>query len=333
MNERHYCLSETRPEGLVGLKLAVASLSRNDPHARIHIFADTLGPEVARWLDRWPNVRRHTTPAVAAAGWNAKPALLRAVLGSGASSVTWVDTDVILLQPLAPLLDVQPPGVLICTEEYFRFRYRGVACRTRAWDMAVARDFPFTVNTCILRVDDAHLPLLDAWQDFTLSSDYAAWQARSSSERPFHAVGDQDLLGALLGSADFSDVPVVALRRGRDIAQCFKADGFSPSERISTLWHGAPALVHAQGPKPWAADSDAPLYLRLSPYRYIAREYDDVLDPAESGWLQTRGADARFLERLALRNPMLAGLLPAVAALAIKRMRSMKNVLLGRLGG
>ena len=41
---------------------------------------------------------------------------------------------------------------------------QGSAVRARGWDLPAGRAFPITLNTCVLRVTAAHVPLLRRWQ-------------------------------------------------------------------------------------------------------------------------------------------------------------------------
>jgi hypothetical protein len=123
-------------------------------------------------------------------------------------------------------------------------------------------------------------------------------------------ITDQDVLTALLGSADFADVPLLLLKRGVNIAQCFGAGGFTPWERIRCLASGLPPLVHAMGTKPWEREPNPPklrlsasglreylefLHLELNPYNALARHYRSAAQEKLS-WSDLVTMPARFCD-------------------------------------
>ena len=76
-------------------------------------------------------------------------------------------------------------------------------------------------------------------------------QTRHQRDRDLGCVGDQDVLSALVGSAQFADVPVKLLQSGRDVVQNLGEFGWHPRDRLRSMLSGSPPLVHALGPKPW----------------------------------------------------------------------------------
>ena len=155
--------------------------------------------------------------------------------------------------------------------------------RARAWGFDVARKLPSTLNTCVIRLTPAHIPLLERWKELLEGEEYSLAQRRPWYERPVHMIGDQDVLTALLSSPEFATLPLVYLRRGSDIVQYFGPPGYTTLERLSDLRTGLPPFVHEQGGgKPWHLDGGRPdglrsaidrLYSELSPYRHCAGDY------------------------------------------------------------
>jgi hypothetical protein len=215
---------------------------------------------------------------------------------------------------------------------------QGSAQRTENWGLPMGRVLPTTVNSGIVRATTAHRPLLAAWDRLLAHPLYLQAQAQAWYTRPPHMLGDQDVLTALLGSAHFSDVPLQLLRRGRDIAQCFGPAGFTVGERLASLAHGAPALIHAMGPKPWApakgtggglAARIGTTYRRmdaeLSPYARAAAELQDRLG-APARWTSPSTPLARAMAALAGRHIALQGLpLAAIDQIARRLKRMMKS--------
>ena len=141
-------------------------------------------------------------------------------------------------------------------------------------------------------------------------------------------ISDQDVLLALLGSRDYSDVDVCILRAGPDIIQQSGIPGYPPSQRCVHLLRGMPPLVHSQSFKPWRfpqvpsfrRDMQAffiCLYLETSPYTYYARQYRSRI-PGFPRCLEIRTVWGRASSILSLGQPSLGGLLQATAATSWK---------------
>ncbi|TNC74606.1 hypothetical protein [Rubellimicrobium roseum] len=314
----HICISENRPADEVGVKLLVLSLARHEPTAILHLFVNDLSDGLKAWLSARPNVIQDSLPIDPDLTWNIKPRLLTKLLDDDLDSVVWIDSDIIVTAPIGRFFDGLDDDTLVLTEEYFGYRNQGAAVRTQGWKLPAGRDLPFTPNSAVLRVTQRHRPLLSAWQALLERPDYLAAQAAPWAQRPFYMMGDQDALSALLGSRDFAHVPVQPLRRGRDIAQCFKEDGYSPTERLANL-RSLPPFIHAQGGKPWRPVARSMAYQSVSPFWYAAQPYRDELTSDERRWLDERPASARVLHAMTLGHPSLAGLPPAVGRVVAKR--------------
>ncbi len=304
------CLYEDRASHLVGLKLALLSLVRHCPDARLVAHVPGADDGFATWFAARVPAGELVTDPIQDSGWNVKPELLLHHLGRGEDEVVWFDADVVCHDDWRRLLWGAGPQTLVATEETVRGQHLGGAHRTRAWGLAVGRSMPTTVNTGLVRVTPAHAPLLRAWQQMLRDPGYQLAQRSDWQDRPIHLLGDQEVLTALLGSREFADVPVWLLRQGVDIAQCFGASGYDPADRLRmTLAGEVPPLLHAMGPKPWqqpprgsrpasvldAARSARDALVRrhhdTSPYTLAAAELRADLDePAP--WLPDRAGPA-----------------------------------------
>lgn len=325
-----FCISENRKEDTIGVKLLLLSIFRHEPDAIVHLFIDDLCPSFKEWAQSFPNVVLENLDINPSLGWNIKSLVLRKLLDDGLESVIWIDSDIIITSSVAKYFRGFGPRDVIVTEEFFRFSNRGAAIRTRAWGLDVGRDFPFTLNNCIMRVTQEHRALLEAWQKLLDREDYRYYQKRPSSERPYYFMGAQDSVAALLASTDFMHLPVHVLRRGKDIAQCFRADGFSPTERLVNIFSGMPPFVHAQGGKPWRSEAAGSVYHYVSPYWYAALSYLDGLSPNEAAWLHHRPIGARILHMISLGHPSMAGFLPALTFQISKYSKTAWRKLTGR---
>jgi hypothetical protein len=200
--------------------------------------------------------------------------------------------------------------------------------------MSVGREFHRTLNSAILRVTSAHIPLLERWRELLADAQYTYWQNRPYKERPIQFCSDQDVLNALLGSVEFAAVPVRLLRTGREIVHCGAATSYSAGERMRGLFRGIPPLVHIEATKPWMMFHDSLsishpnlawryvlLVQQLSLYRAIAATYrEEVGLPCD--WLDYWTITGRVFWALGLGNHAFRGLPFAVADLVRKRIMS-----------
>ena len=139
-----------------------------------------------------------------------------------------------------------PPTPSSSTEEYFWGHAQGTDARTTGLGLEAARTFPATVNTCLLRVSRCHLPLVEHWRRILASDEYLSVIWEPATQRPLHYGSDLHVFTGLLGSTLYADVPVVQLRRGAEIAQCYgPRGGRSPSG-------GAPAASFPSSCTRWA---------------------------------------------------------------------------------
>ena len=303
---------ETRHSDVVGVQLLLLSLARHAldeqgrPHRVLLCFPDAPA-ELLDWLPTLPHVDLFDAPPGLLGGWNMKPALMTALLEAGFEEAVFIDTDIVLTGPLERVVPTGlQPETLLVAEEYAYGQRNGGFYRTDAWGMPRGTRRPFTLNTCVLRVTGHHRRLLEHWQAWSATAEFQAAQAEPWDRRPLHMVGGQDVLTALAGSAAFADLPVHFARRGRAIAQCFMEDGCSTLERLASLVRGGPAMVHAQGGKPWRDHDWAMTYVQLSPYAAAAASYAAHL-PGGLPWASPERRRARLLDRLAGGHPLLRG--------------------------
>ena len=315
---------EDRPDQLVGVKLLLASAARHS--STVHFSVVTPGaPEAFRdWVSRTPNAQEVTLSTGGATGWNVKPAIMLAMLDAGVSPVVWLDSDMIVARDLGEMLS-RRPGALLTTEDWWYARGHGSPVRTTGWGLPVGRVLRRPVNTAVLRVEEHHRALLLAWQHLSADPRYVAAQALPHAERPLHMLGGQEVLGALLGSADWAGVDVEFLKRGVEIAQCFGAAGFSPVERVRVrLGAGVPAIVHAMGTKPWkrGVDGRAPAGADLSPYVALAAEHEGEIGESLP-WAHPSGVGTRLADRLTGGDPVVRQLGPSVVQAAVWQARQL----------
>ena len=317
-----FCLCEDREIEEYGLRLAICSIRRHCPDAKVVVYRPAAAADFVAWVGRFAEVTLIPHAPVGAESWNCKPHALLPLLRSGAQEVVWLDSDAFVARDCRPLFAGWGDQDLGICEEYQGAAHPGTEVRTRAWDLPVGRTFPRTLNTAVLRVTPAHIPLLERWQQLLADPRYVPWQTRPLSERPLHCWGDQDVLNALLGSAEFADVPVRLLQTGREVIHCLSLTSFPVLERLGCLFRRVPHFIHGQGGKPWVLlrpelrgnyTLRQRLIQELSPYRMLARRHDAEMG-VDCPWLWTGSLAGRTFGLLGLGHYALRGLPLAAAA-------------------
>lgn len=300
------CIFETRASLATPLRLVLLSLSAHQCRFPIHLFYTAADDAFAEWAGQFSNVTLHRESPVAAEGWDTKPTLLRHLLRHGENDVVWLDSDIIVAASIDALFSNVPHEVFVGTEEFCWAKHQGSLIRTRGWGLPVGRDIPVTINSGVLRATTAHLDLLDRWAELLKDERYIEASKIDWQQRPMHLLTDQDVLTALLGADEFRDIPLAFLQRGRDIAQCINADGFTIGERLMCL-RRPPYFYHAQRPKPW--DNTRERYradLVVSPYTAEARKYRDRLEGCDTSWMDLDTGATRIMRRM-LPHPVFQG--------------------------
>lgn len=300
---------EDRPACLVGLKILVRSLARHVPEARIRVWCPVGDPAFAEfrtWLAKQENALPSPQQALPGSGWNVKPAVLRYELDHGADEAIWIDADIILGGDPRPLLAADRRTLVATEGMHWDESPRGTAQRTTAYGFAVGREIAGIVSSSIVRVTGEHRQLVEEWARLLQSPEYVEWQRKPFWSRPAHALGDQDVLMALLGAAAFAWIPIRYIHTGSGIAHCFFSVGYTSIERLRNSFRGPPPFVHAPSPvKPW---NDAPaLSVEVSPYTWVAARYEGELEePME--WTRPRSRAAKLLHMAFFGEPNLRGL-------------------------
>lgn len=312
----NFCIYEDRKEDSVAVKLLVLSILNTHPEARIFLMGENCSrlrlPEgfFSERIFRVPDF----TPKLH--GWNTKPEALLYLLEKGLERVYWLDSDLLFVRELPEHILFPDPGTIIVAEETPSVGRQGSGLRTSAWGLQPGRTLYGTANSCVLSVSTHHVDLLGEYRDMLSSDTYRSSMQKAFHLRPLHMAGDQDVLTALLGSLNYAELEIDWIQAGREIAQCFRADGFSVSDRIACSLGRTPSLIHAQGPKPWREYARRPVYLELSPYRYAALQYAQSLAPEESVWLPLTRNVAMFWDTLFMGNAWLSGVPAAITGRA-----------------
>jgi hypothetical protein len=321
-----FCLAEDRRGAEIGLKLAVLSLAEHCPGSRVVIFRPKSHANFPDWLQRFPQVELVTRPLAGANNWNCKPHALLELLPDleADSQLVWLDSDLIVTADVRPLLARGGAGEVVVAQEPVNQPCRGTELRTRGWKLPLGRAFPDTLNSCVLRVTPRHARLLQRWHQLLGDPRYVAVSHLPAESKPAHLWGDQDVLGALLGAAEFAGLPVRVLLHGRDIVHTGGALGFTLGERLRGVFLPLPPVLHAIAGKPWVLlrpENRAPgrfasfrrLLQETSPYvAYVRRYRSHVGEPMD--WLDHRTVAGSLLKLCGFGHWALRGLPITVVA-------------------
>jgi hypothetical protein len=252
--------------------------------------------------------------------YDVKPAVLLDGLKTGAGECLWLDTDVVVNGSLNFIAEASTETV-VATQDPWEYA-DGSTHRCKSWGLVEGRSLPGPLNTAVVRITDRQTSLLQAWHSLLSTESYLAEQAKPIRQRSQHILGDQDGFSALLASKEFAGVQVRRLRHASEILQHHGPGAYGPTQRWETLKKGLPPLVHAMGSvKPWKMpvkpslmrqprDYYERVYLELSPYVHLARQYREQLQE-ETEWLNVRTSAGRVGTTLGLNQPALKGALQA----------------------
>ena len=315
------CLVEDRKSCEPAIKLLLLTLKAKCAHVPIVLFYPPADQEFVDWVDSLSfksiSVRARAIPG--AYGWNNKPHALLELLNEGNHEAVWIDTDILVTKDITLAFAGLKSDVLVIAEEALLAQNDDDALRARMWGFPVRRAFPFTLNACVMRVTNQHVPLLERWKELLESPTYRSSQQQPMSLRPLHMFSDLDVITALLCSEEFGTIPVKILRRGKDIIQYYEQTGFTVAERVTCMLKGMPIFIHQQGWKPWISGTEGKLkglrgkfvaaYQDQSPYTVMAIS----LNPAAiESWMQPRSRLSSILRTIGFGYAPLTGLPTAV---------------------
>jgi hypothetical protein len=314
------CLYEDRPYQITGLKILILSLNRYCPSWPIRLRFPEISDGFRNWLEQFDQLTLIEERLPRSGSYDVKPSVLLDGLKSGASECLWLDTDVLVNGSLNFIAGISADTVVVAQDPWEDAD--GSAHRCSSWGLVAGRCLPGPLNSAVMKVTDRHTSLLKAWHSLLSTKSYLAEQAKPVQQRNRHILGDQDGLSALLASEEFAGFPVRRLRHASEILQHHGAGAYGPAQRWETLKGGLPPLVHAMGTvKPWKMperpslmrqprDYYERLYLELSPYVHLARQYHSQMRE-QTEWLSVRTTAGRLGTILGLNQPALKGALQA----------------------
>jgi hypothetical protein len=315
-----YCLAEDREGAEIGLKLAILSLADHCPGVPVVLYRPNPIPSFVDWLKQQPQVRLVAEPLDGASSWNCKPQAMLPLLGDDPEAeVVWVDSDLMVSRDPRELfrrLSIETLGI---TQEPPSHPDPGVRLRAEGWGFPPGNNYSFTMNSCVVRITQHHRKLMERWLECLQHPEYLAFAQRPLSERPVHYRSDQDVLNALLGSAEFQHIPIGLFPNGQDVIHSGGALAYSLSERIRGLFLKQPTFIHAISIKPWMVLGNQDpwssprrwwwrsLQQEISPYVALARGYRNRVDEP-TGWMDATSGWGRCLRMIGFGHWALCGL-------------------------
>lgn len=328
---RTICLAEDRQGAEIGLKLAVLSLDEFCPDLPVVMYRPDPLPAFSDWLRDFPQVRLIPHLPEGAHSWNCKPhALLPWLNSEPDSEVIWLDSDQMVTRDPRVLLEKMSPETLAISQEAPSQPDQGSRIRTEGWGFPVGRALPFSINSSVFRITHHHRQLMLRWHECLDHPEYLSWSRQPVNKRPSSHMSDQDVLGALLGSKEFEQVPIGLFVNGRDIIHCGGALAYSFSDRLRGLFLPRPTFLHAISLKPWMILGNPQLraqrwwwwrclHQELSEYVSWARRYESRLGEP-TPWLHSSTGLGNTFRLLGFGHWALRGLPITVMATVARKL-------------
>jgi hypothetical protein len=244
------------------------------------------------------------------------------LMEEGFDEVIWIDSDIVVKEDIGRIFVDFRRDTIAVSEHTLGAPERDDrdGFRARSWGLPVGRVLPAAVSSGVLRVTKEHYHLMERWWELLKSEVYQNFQKKEWRHRPFHMLGDQDVLTALLTSEEFAQVPIYLLRRGQHIIQFDGVWGYTTAERMRNLLGDGPGFIHSGAGKPWSDQWIEPpslreyikkVYLDLSPYTLSVLEFRRELD-CDTEWMEPHYVLSRILRMLGMGKLALSGLPMAV---------------------
>jgi hypothetical protein len=305
------------------------SLCSVDQAVSLHLTVPDAPAKVREWAASRPEVELSTERLPGLSGWNIKPSLLLKELDAGCKEALWLDSDMIVSQPISKVLQRYPREALILAEEWTDAPPLAIA---EGWGLKSKRPIS-VVNNCFVRVTQAHRQMMERWIAMLHDPRYRAAQALPYDKRPKHFLHDGWPLIALLECEEFAGVEYDYIRRNGEIAQCAGSSGYRPMHRMMDVFRGLPALIHALGRKPWeepTAEGGAQRLLLdlatdVSPYVLASQKVARKLGMNPS-WTEARTLPGKVLRGVTNGHPGMAGLPLAVLHSVEMRVKKMRGI-------
>ena len=312
------CAFENRPDCLVGAKLLILSVEKQCRDFTLYWGYDGENPEFDAWLKRHgPNVVKVKIPYITPLRLKqVKPLLFLELFDRGINDATWLDTDMIILRDLEPMLKNLDEETVLVAEDYHPFRPQ-VNLRSY-YHMSQKIQLTRAVNSCVLRLTDRHRPLVKKWLECMNDPFYLEQWAKPPEQRLSGFGLDQTVLQVLLccGNESWTPPPSLKyLRRGPDIVQEWGVRTYRLWDRFRNgLGLSRPWMIHSIGSeKPWTKPALIYSHRWASVYAAFAKQYADQVEE-DMSWADPTYLGGRIARWLSFGVPHWVGWAHCLAA-------------------
>ena len=318
------CLAEDRQAFEPALRILLTSIGRHAPGVQVCVFAPNASDAFITWsaaLKTVEIIRRKANEM--ASNYDVKPFAMLELFDRGYENVLWIDSDILACRPFLELFEALRAGrFVIADEAKLNISKPDTRQWATLWGLRPGRAFHWVLNSGVVGASVQHRGIIETWRDLLLNAEYRAAQAADWSERPYHMLGDQEVLTSVLSGEATMAVDIHILRRGRDIIQFQGSCGYTVGERVRHIVGQTPMFVHSMGFRPWLPPSSGEtesvrtafrdLYQHATPYLMIARRYSSAL--VDDGWLRPRSRAVRWVRLAGAYWYPLVGLPFAIAS-------------------
>ncbi len=308
---RAYCAFEDRPKGLTGVKLLALSMERHCRDFTLYVGATKEQPEFSEWLKRHAP---HAVPVIlppleGPKIKQIKPAFFLHLFERGVTDLTWLDTDLLVLRDVEPLLAPLDDETILVTQDMdyaFKFNQRLLD----HYHLKPARRLDHTVNTCVLRGTIQHRPIFEKCLEFLQDPFFLEQQAKPYYERIEGFGYEQKIFELLLCSrGDFAlpEYPLRFVPEGSGIVQELGVTTYGLRDR---LWNGLgwqrPWFIHLPGIKSWDPDPTKKSYRGSCVFSAFAETYREELEEPVT-WANSSGLTSKIARFLSFGQPHWVG--------------------------
>ena len=222
---RYFCTFENRRSAFIGAKLLALSLERHCQDFTLFLAVIDEEPDLAAWIGRQaPHVTLVRLPPFAKGTSlkHVKAVLILNLFERGITDITWLDTDLLVLRDLEPLLAPLSHETLLVSQEETGYAFQHNATLLAHYGLKPGRALDYYVNTCVIRVTTHHRELIQRYLDSLLDPVFLEQQTKSEREKVADFAFEQNIMEALLsakGGAWAPEFPVLFILKGPGIIQ------------------------------------------------------------------------------------------------------------------
>jgi hypothetical protein len=325
---RYYCAFENRKGAFVAVKLLALSLERHCRDFKLFLGVTELDPDFCRWArEHAPHVSLiEMAPFVQGSSLkHIKPLLILHLFERGITDVTWLDTDLLILRDLEPLLaGLDDDTILVAQEERAR-EFEFNAKLLDHYGLKPLRPLSCHVNSCVIRVTARHRPLMEKFLACLLDPVFVEQQSKPPGEKIADFAFEQDILQMLLSSRGAGwtpEFPVQFILKGPGIIQELGVTTYKLRNRLRNgLGLRRPWMVHVPGTKPWCPDAGSRRRRAASVYSAFASAYRDQVQE-DMSWINSAGLSSRIARWLSFGQPHWVGWGHCLAGMTLRLLRT-----------